>query len=399
MSFKRVLVLVLDGCGAGQAPDAETFGDDPNHPGNTLVNVATACQGLAISNLRSLGLGNLLPLAGGGPKSDPRGYYARLLESSQGGKDTVTGHWEMMGIVVPERFPTYPDGFDDEIIEKFEEATGRKALGNKAASGTVIIDELGEEHMKTGNPIVYTSADSVFQIACHEEIIPIDELYEICRQSREFLTGKHAIQRVIARPFEGSGRGSFRRTERRKDFPLSPPENVLDLLSSAGIYTAGVGVIPEVFNGRGFSFSERTQTNEEHYLATLKLLDHQEHGFFFVNFEDFDMLYGHRLDPRGFGNALETFDGYLGEILAKLKNDDLLLITADHGNDPTIPSTDHTREYVPLLMHSPRWSGGGALGDRPTFADVGATVLEAFGVESRLPGTPLQSLRTTATPS
>lgn len=392
MSFKRVFVLVLDGCGAGQAPDAADFGDDPNHPGNTLVHVAQACGGLDIPNLRKLGLGNLLPLEGGAPVENPQGYYARLLEASQGGKDTVTGHWEMMGIVVPERFPTYPDGFDKEIIEKFEKATGRKALGNKAASGTVIIDELGEEHMRTGSPIVYTSADSVFQIACHEEIIPIDELYDICLKCRDFLTGDHAVQRVIARPFEGAGLGSFRRTERRKDFPLAPPENVLDLLRKAGVFTAGVGVIPEVFGGRGFAYSERTQTNEEHYLETLNLMEKHDQGFVFVNFEDFDMLYGHRLDPEGFGRALETFDGYLGKILEKLGPTDLLMLTADHGNDPTIPSTDHTREFAPLVMTSPAWSVGGPLGDRPTFADIGATVLDAFGVRGDLPGTPLQSL-------
>lgn len=393
MGFERVFVLVLDGCGAGQAPDAASFGDDPEHPGDTLVHVARACNGLKIPNLRKLGLGNLLSLEGGSPVENPRGFFGRLLESSQGGKDTVTGHWEMMGIVVPERFPTYPDGFDSEIIEKFEQATGRKALGNKAASGTVIIDELGEEHMRTGAPIVYTSADSVFQVACHEDVVPIEELYDICLKSREFLTGPYAIQRVIARPFEGSGQGSFRRTERRKDFPLSPPENVLDLLTEHDIFTAGVGVIPEVFGGRGFRYAERTQTNEEHFEETIRLMDQKKRGFYFVNFEDFDMLYGHRLDPAGFGQALETFDGYLSQILDRLGPDDLLMITADHGNDPTIPSTDHTREYAPLVMTSPAWSEGGALGDRPTYADVGATVLHAFGVGQKgLPGTALQTV-------
>jgi phosphopentomutase len=395
MSFDRVFVLVLDGCGAGQAPDALHFGDDPNHPGNTLVHVAKACDGLKIPHLRKLGLGNLLSMKGGDPVEQSAGYFGRLMEASQGGKDTVTGHWEMMGIVVPERFPTYPDGFDPEIIELFENATGRKVLGNRASSGTVIIDELGEEHMKTGSPIVYTSADSVFQIACHESVIPIEELYEICLKSREFLTGKHAIQRVIARPFEGSGKGQFRRTERRKDFPLSPPENVLDRLTAAGVFTAGVGVIPEVFGGRGFAFAQRTQTNLEHYQATLKLMEEHDKGFFFVNFEDFDMLFGHRLDPDGFGEALETFDGYLGDLLEHLGERDLLMITADHGNDPTIPSTDHTREYAPVLMTSPAWPRGGPLGDRPTFADVGATVLQALGVDQGdLPGTPLQTFVT-----
>lgn len=389
MKFERVLVLVLDGCGAGSAPDASNFGDDPSHPGNTLVNVARACGGLALPNLQAIGLGNLLPMQGVDPVPNPQGYFGRLQEKSQGGKDTVTGHWEMMGIVVKERFPTYPNGFPTAVLDAFTAATGLGVLGNKPASGTVIIDELGEQHMTTGHPIVYTSADSVFQIACHEEIVPIEKLYQLCLTARSLLTGSNAVQRVIARPFEGRP-GHFRRTERRKDFPLSPPRNVLDLLTENGIYTAGVGVIPEVFGGRGFTYAERTQTNLEHFQATLRLLESEQNGFFFVNFEDFDMLYGHRLDPEGFGKALETFDGYLAEIQSKLKPTDLLLITADHGNDPTIPSTDHSREYAPLLITSPSLKQGGSLGDRPTFADIGATALRALGVEQAdLPGTSL----------
>lgn len=386
MDFERVIVLVLDGCGAGAAPDAADFGDDPNHPGDTLVHVSQAVGGLKVPHLRELGLGNLLKLAGGEPVETPAGYYGRLLESSQGGKDTVTGHWEMMGIVVESRFPTYPNGFPPEVVGPFEEAIGRKILGNKAASGTVIIDELGEKHLETGHPILYTSADSVFQIACHEEVIPVPELYEICLKARDLLKGQHAVQRVIARPFEGKP-GSFRRTERRKDFPLSPPPNVLDLLEENGTYTAGIGVIPEVFGGRGFQYSQRTQTNEEHFEATMELMNQEKNGFIFVNFEDFDMLFGHRLDPEGFAQALETFDTYLGKIRENLTDKDLLMLTADHGNDPTIPSTDHTREYAPLLMSSPRWSRGGSLGDRSTFADLGQTVLDALGVEGQsLPG-------------
>lgn len=382
MNFERVLLLVLDGCGAGVAPDALDFGDNPDEPGNTLVHVAAAVGGLSIPNLRKMGLGHLLALEGGDPVGEPRGTYARLREKSRGGKDTVTGHWEMMGICVEEKFPTYPDGFPDDVLQRFSEAIGRKVIGNRAASGTVIIDELGEEHMRTGSPIIYTSADSVFQIACHEGIVPIEELYDICRTAREMLAGDHAVQRVIARPFEGADRSSFRRTERRKDFPLTPPENALDILQKAGVFTAGIGVIPEVFGGRGFDYGFRTQTNEDHFKATIELLDKHDKGFFFVNYEDFDMLYGHRLDPAGFGQALETFDGYLGEIQSKMKETDLLLITADHGNDPTITSTDHTREYVPFLMTSKAFVGGKALGDRPTFADIGATILEAFGVEA-----------------
>lgn len=393
MNFDRVLLLVLDGCGAGVAPDASDFGDDPTHPGDTLVHVAQAVGGLKIPHLRRLGLGNLLELEGGGPVEAPEGSFARLREKSRGGKDTVTGHWEMMGIVAEEKFPTYPNGFPQDLLDAFSAKIGRKVLGNRPASGTVIIEELGEEHLATGSPIVYTSADSVFQIACNEEIIPIEELYEMCLAARELLHGEHAVQRVIARPFEGKDKASFRRTERRKDFPLSPPRNVLDHLSEAGVFTAGIGVIPEVFDNRGFSYAFRTQTNEEHYEATLKLLTEHEKGFFFINFEDFDMLYGHRLDPKGFAAALETFDGYLSKIWEAMTERDLLLITADHGNDPTIPSTDHTREYAPLLMATKSRSEGKNLGDRPSYADVGATVLEAFGLEAAgLPGQSLLAL-------
>ncbi len=393
MSFERVLLLVLDGCGAGVAPDAQDFGDDPAHPGDTLVHVAQAVGGLKIPNLRRLGLGNLLALEGGSPIADPIGSYARLREKSRGGKDTVTGHWEMMGIVAEEKFPTYPNGFPQDLLDEFSARIGRKILGNKPASGTVVIDELGEEHLATGSPIVYTSADSVFQIACNESIIPIEELYEMCLTAREILKGDHAVQRVIARPFEGDNKASFRRTERRKDFPLSPPRNVLDHLTDAGVFTAGIGVIPEVFDNRGFSYGFRTQTNEEHYEATLKLLKEHDKGLFFINFEDFDMLYGHRLDPKGFGAALETFDGYLAHIWEAMTERDLLIITADHGNDPTIPSTDHTREYAPLLLASKSRPQGKSLGDRPTYADIGATVLDAFGLKADdLPGQSLLAL-------
>ena len=393
MQYDRVLLLVLDGCGAGIAPDAAEFGDDMAHPGDTLVHVAKAVGGLKIPELRRLGLGNLLALEGAEPVANPEGVYARLREKSRGGKDTVTGHWEMMGIIAEEKFPTYPNGFPADLLQAFSQKIGRGVIGNKPASGTVIIEELGEEHGRSGSPIVYTSADSVFQIACNEAVVPIEELYDICLVARGLLHGEHAVQRVIARPFEGSDKASFRRTERRKDFPLSPPENVLDHLQKAGVFTAGIGVIPEVFDNRGFDYGFRTQNNEEHYEATLELLKKYPKGFFFINFEDFDMLYGHRLDPKGFGSALETFDGYLKVILEAMTDRDLLILTADHGNDPTIPSTDHTREYAPFLMTCKGWSSSGkALGDRPTFADVGATVLDAFGVKAENPGQSLLAL-------
>ena len=379
MNLKRVLLLVMDGCGAGAAPDAADYGDVGGNLGNTLVNTAKAVGGLSIPHLRSLGLGNALSLAGGEPLNELRGSYGRLTETSKGGKDTVTGHWEMMGIRVDQPFPTYPQGFPSEVMQAFEAAIGRSTLGNKASSGTVILDELGEQHLASGKPIVYTSADSVFQIACHEDCVPIEQLYEFCRAARRVLQGQHGVQRVIARPFEGAP-GSFRRTERRKDFPLDPPPNVLDSLADAGVFTAGIGVVPEVFGGRGFRYAERTQTNPDHHAATMRLLASQPQGFFFVNFEDFDMLYGHRNDPQGFARALEQFDGYVGELMQALEPSDLLMITADHGNDPTTPSTDHCREYAPLLLFSPSLAGGHNYGIRPTFADLGATVASVFGV-------------------
>jgi len=389
MRFDRVFLLVMDGCGAGTAPDAAEFGDFGDNLGNTLVNTARAVGGLKIPTLRSLGLGNALDLAGAPPVEKPIGSYGRLQETSRGGKDTVTGHWEMMGISVDERFPTYPNGFPPEVIADFEKAIGRKVLGNKASSGTTVLQELGEEHLATGSPIVYTSADSVFQIACNEAIIPPAELYEICLKARQLLQGVHGVQRVIARPFEGKTRDDFRRTERRKDFPITPPANVIDSLYTSGIFTAGVGVVPEVFGGRGFVYAERTQSNPEHHKATMRLAREHDKGFFFVNFEDFDMLYGHRNDPQGFAACLEEFDGFVAELMGVMRESDLLLITADHGNDPTTPSTDHAREYAPLLLYSPGLEGGQDFKIRPTFADLGATVAAAFDVGEPILGRPL----------
>jgi phosphopentomutase len=380
MRFSRVFLLIMDGCGAGAAPDSSDYDGEP---GNTLVNVSQAVGGLRIPHLRRLGLGNSLPLAGGEAVAQPLGGYGRLLETSKGGKDTVTGHWEMMGIVVDKPFPTYPEGFPAEVIEAFSAAIGRPILGNYASSGTVILDALGAEHMATGHPIVYTSADSVFQIAAHEEVVPIDELYRYCQEARRLVQ----VQRVIARPFEGQP-GQFRRTERRKDFPLNPPPNVIDQLAAASVFVAGVGVIPELFDGRGFSFARRTQTNSEHQEALLELVKTQAEGFFFVNFEDFDMLYGHRNDPKGFADALETFDGYVGELLQALGESDLLLISADHGNDPTTPGTDHTREYAPLLVYH-RGMQSRDFGIRASYADLGATVAAAFGLGGVGVGSPL----------
>ena len=389
MEFQRVFLVIMDGCGAGAAPDAAEFGDSGSSLGDTLVHTARAVGGLKIPTLRDLGLGNALKLDNEGPRPAPRGSFGRLQEASKGGKDTVTGHWEMMGISVPERFPTYPEGFPADVMAAFEEAIGTRTLANYASSGTVILKELGEKHLQTGFPIVYTSADSVFQIAANEAIVPIDRLYEMCRAARRILQGKHNVQRVIARPFEGDSASTFRRTERRKDFPLSPPPNVIDALHEKGVFVAGVGVIAEVFDNRGFSYSRRTQNNAEHHQEMLDLLKRQPSGFFFVNFEDFDMLYGHRNDPQGFAAALETFDGYLAQLTAAMQPTDLLLISADHGNDPTSPSTDHAREYVPVLLYSPSLPGGTDYGIRPTFADLGATIAAALGARPPAVGTGL----------
>ena len=374
--------MVMDGCGAGAAPDAALFGDEGPTLGDTLVHIAQAVNGLRLPNLRKLGLGNALSLVGAGPDPHPIGSYGRLQERSMGGKDTVTGHWEMMGIVTDKRFPTYPDGFPAEMIAAFEKAIGSPTLGNYASSGTVILDQLGEKHIATGYPIVYTSADSVFQIACQQPTVSLEKLYDYCRSARSILQGEWNVQRVIARPFEGDHVGQFRRTEHRQDFPLSPPPNVLDALQAAKVFVAGIGVIPEVYDRRGFSYSERTQSNPEHHRALQEQLDKHADGFFFVNFEDFDMLYGHRNNPSGFAAALELFDGYVGTTMGRMREDDLLLLCADHGNDPTTPSTDHSREYSPLLVYSPGLKGGRDYGIRPTFADLGATVAAVFGVSS-----------------
>lgn len=384
--IERAILIVMDGCGAGTAPDAELFGDKGELCGNTLVNVAKAVGGISIPTLRSLGLGNALTLVGGAPLAHPIGCYGKQRERSLGGKDTVTGHWEMMGVTVEKAFPTYPHGFPKEIIDEFEKRIGTQVLGNYPASGTKIIDDLGPEHMATGKPILYTSADSVFQIACHEDIVPVERLYEMCRIAREILVGDHGVQRVIARPFEGKP-GAFHRTERRKDFPIKPPENIIDHLAAAGIKVAGVGVVPEVFDGRGFAWKKRTQSNEEHFKATLEAMD-TDCRFIFTNFEDFDMLYGHRQDAPGFARALETFDGYLKTIMDKMGDNDLIMLTADHGNDPTSPSTDHSREYAPILVFSKQIPGGVDLGTRDTFADISATLAKVFGVEPMKLGTP-----------
>lgn len=379
--FKRVILLVMDGCGVGAAPDAEQYGDFGVNEPNTLGHLAEAVGGLHAPLLQRLGLGNILPLKGVPPAESPLAAFGRMQERSAG-KDTVTGHWEMMGVITEQPFPTYPQGFPPEVIQPFERAIGTKILGNYPTSGTEIIKQLGEEHLRTGYPIVYTSADSVFQIAAHEEVIPLERLYEICRIAREILKPPHHVQRVIARPFVGTDPATFRRTENRRDFPLPPPPNLIDQLAEAGHKVYGIGVIGQVFAERGFAHSVRTGNNAEHFSATLQALQ-SDADFIFANFEDFDMLYGHRNDPHGFARALEAFDTGLQTVTEHLRADDLLILTADHGNDPTTPSTDHSREFVPLLCYSLRMRTGVPLGTRLTFADLAATIADVFGLEPK----------------
>lgn len=362
---KRAIVVVLDGCGAGAAPDAADFGDVENP--STLLHVWEHAGKIDAPNLIGSGYfsAGLIP----GLQPGLAGFnvqWGRLRELSMG-KDSVTGHWEMMGIHTKEAFPTYPGGFPIPLIKEFEERIGTQTLANKPSSGTTIIAELGELHMETGFPIVYTSADSVFQIACHEGVVPIETLYDWCRIARELLVPPDAVARVIARPFDGEP-GAFRRTERRKDFPLSPPRNLVDEIGDV----LGIGVVPELFDGRGFRPVRRTQSNAEH-AAFLKEALASDARFIFANFEDFDMLFGHRNDPAGFARCLAEFDSTLAWLLSRLKDDDLLILTADHGNDPTDSSTDHSREYVPLSVIT-KGDGMKELGDQDGLMVVGGLV-------------------------
>jgi phosphopentomutase len=375
-NVRRVILIVLDSVGCGDAPDAADYGDEGS---NTLANTARAVGGLKLPNMGRLGLGNITPIVGVPPVGAPMGAYGRLTEISPG-KDTTTGHWELSGVPLSRPFPTYPNGFPTNLIAEFERRIGRGTLGNYPASGTVIIQELGEEHMRTGKPIVYTSADSVFQIAAHEEIIPVDELYHMCQIARELLTGEHAVGRVIARPFVSES-GNFTRTERRRDFSLLPPrDTILDVLKADGREVMGVGKIEDIFAHRGLTQSNHTGNNMDSVEAILRFMASDADGLIFANLIDFDMLYGHRNNPRGYADALEAFDARLPEIQVALRGVDVLMITADHGNDPTTASTDHSRERVPILVAGPRVHRGVALGTRNSFADVAATIADLLDV-------------------
>jgi phosphopentomutase len=373
---RKVILIILDACGIGELSDAHLYQDEGS---NTIVNTARAVGGLKLPNLEKLGLGNIDHILGVNPNADALSNYGKMAELSLG-KDSTSGHWEIMGLVLEKPFPVYPHGFPPEIVEPFEKAIGSKILGNKPASGTEIIKELGEEHMRTHHPIVYTSADSVFQIAAHEKIISVNKLYEMCMKARKILTSEHGVARVIARPFVGEP-GSFRRTERRKDFSLPPPEEtVLDILKKNGIPVIGIGKIEDLFAGHGLTESIHTKNNSDGMDKLVGAIKKFEKGLLFINLVDFDMLWGHRNDPQGFAAGLEDFDLRLSEVLNLLKLDDLLVITADHGCDPTTPSTDHSREYVPLLVYGKSIKKGVNLGTRKSFSDVGKTIAEIFGV-------------------
>jgi phosphopentomutase len=374
MGFGRVIWIVLDSVGIGEMPDAEVYGDKGS---DTLGNIARQRR-LKLPNLCRLGLANIRPLAGLDPVSEPAGAYGRCALASPG-KDTTTGHWEMAGIHLRKPFPLFPRGFPREVMEPFETRIGRHTLGNKAASGTEIIKELGEEHVRTGSPIVYTSADSVFQIAAHEDVIPLFELYKMCEAARDILRGPYEVGRVIARPFVGEP-GAFTRTSNRHDYAVPPPRGMLlDQLQARGVEIYSVGKIFDVFLGRGIGEQVKTKTNADGMDKTLRAMDEQDGGLIFVNLVDFDMLYGHRNDVEGYARALEEVDAWLPALDAKLAADDLVILTADHGCDPTTPSTDHSREYVPLLAYGPEARAGVNLGVRGSLSDIGQTVAENFG--------------------
>jgi phosphopentomutase len=380
---RAVALVVLDSVGIGGAPDAAEFGDEGSA---TLPHIAEAVGGLALANLAALGLGHVADIKGVAPAARPDGAFGSLTEQSPG-KDTTTGHWELAGIVLSKPFPVYPQGFPPEVMEPFEAAIGTGTLGNYAASGTEIIEALGEEHLRTGKPIVYTSADSVFQIAAHIDVVPLDRLYEMCRIARTILTGPHEVGRVIARPFKGAP-ASFERTADRHDFSVLPPsDTVLDEISRAGLEVRAVGKISDIFGGRGPTSSRPTKSNDDGIGAVIDELNAVSRGLVFANLVDFDSAFGHRNDPQGYAGALEAFDYRLPELLGALGPDDVLMITADHGNDPTTASTDHSRERVPILCAGAGVAPGTNLGIRGSFTDCGATVAELLGVATSTPGT------------
>lgn len=374
---KRFIWIVLDSVGIGAAPDASRYGH-ADEASNTIAHIAASVNGLQAPNLASLGLGCIEPISGVFC-NHVRGAFGKMRERSFG-KDTTNGHWEFVGVILDKPMPVYPDGFPPHIIERFEQYTNKQVLGNKPASGTVIIEELGPEHEATGRPIVYTSADSVFQIAAHEDVVPLETLYDWCRYARSILTGPDGVGRVIARPFIGSA-GQYKRTGNRKDFSLAFGETVLTRIAKAGYPVCGIGKIHDIYGGEGITEAVHTDGNEDGVDKLIETMDKNDNGVIYVNLVDFDALYGHRNDPVGFARAVEAFDRRLPEIMQRLDPDDLLCITADHGCDPTVPGTDHTREWVPVLLFTPSFTSAIDVGQRSTFADIGATVADFFGVD------------------
>jgi len=381
--LNRAILVVLDGVGVGANPDAHAYGDDG---ASSLEHCAQAVGGLALPNLGRIGLGNITPILGTPPVEHAQGSYGRMAETAAG-KDSTTGHWEITGLVLHKPFPTYPHGFPAHLVEQFEKAIGREVLGNKAASGTEIIKELGEEHLRTGRPILYTSADSVFQLAAHQEVIPLEELYQMCRIARGMLTGEHAVGRVIARPFIGTP-GSFTRTEHRRDFSLEPlGTTLLDVLKDSGKEVIGIGKIEDLFAGRGLTKRDHTETNKDGMAATLRWLERDFTGLLFVNLVEFDMLWGHRRDSQGYAQALRDVDNWFAQVQQVMRPGDAIFFAADHGNDPTYRGSDHTREHVPLLAYGQPVRAGVNLGTRSTFADLGQTLAQAFVVSPLTAGT------------
>ncbi len=381
--MKRVFLIVLDSVGIGEEPDAAEYGD----VGSNTIKACSRSPYFSMPNMRKLGFFNIDGMDIGEKEPHPTAAFARMQEQSKG-KDTTIGHWEIAGHISPKPMPTYPNGFPRDVIDAFSKAVGRGVLCNKPYSGTEVIKDYGEEHMKTGKLIVYTSADSVFQIAAHEDIVPVEELYRYCKIAREILQGEHGVGRVIARPFIGTP-GNFTRTPRRHDFSLVPPLTMLNQLQEAGKEVLSVGKIKDIFAGSGITDFVYTSGNEEGIERTLENMDREFEGLSFTNLVDYDMLYGHRNDVDGYAKALTYFDQRLPELLGKLRDDDLLMITADHGCDPSTPSTDHSREYTPFIMYGKNAPTGKNFGTRKTFADIGATVLEYFGIPRRISGEPM----------
>jgi phosphopentomutase len=376
--MSRVIWVIVDSVGIGALPDAKKFGDEGV---NTLGNIVKSYNDIKIPNLIKLGIGNIDEVDFIESINNPIGAFGKCLEVSQG-KDTTTGHWEMTGVLVETPFKTFENGFSKEIIDEFEKRTGRKVVGNKPSSGTTILDEYGEHQMKTGDVIVYTSADSVFQIAAHEEIIPLDELYKMCQIAREIMMGDNAVARIIARPYVGKKSGEFARTSNRRDYSLNPFEpTVLDNIKEAGLDVIGVGKIEDIFNGQGITEAIHTKDNMNGVDETINYIKKDNNGLIFTNLVDFDSKYGHRRDTKGYKEALEEFDARIPHIIDAMNDDDILIINADHGNDPTYKGTDHTREYIPLLVYGKNVKEGLNLGIRSSFADIGSTVADILNVD------------------